>query len=78
MSRGVPTTQALGLAVREMRRRQALSQEELAHRSGLHPTYISGIERGQRNPTWTSIGRLCQALGVTVSELARAAEANDG
>jgi transcriptional regulator with XRE-family HTH domain len=65
---------ALGLAVRELRTRRGLSQEELAHASGLHPTYNSGIERGLRNPTWRSIGRLCDALDVKVSELAKLAE----
>lgn len=66
--------EALGLAVRELRRRKGLSQEELAHASGLHPTYISGIERGLRNPTWRSIGRVCDALQVKISELAKLAE----
>jgi transcriptional regulator with XRE-family HTH domain len=51
-----------------------MSQEELAHASGLHPTYISGIERGVRNPTWRTIGRVCEALQVKVSELAALAE----
>jgi transcriptional regulator with XRE-family HTH domain len=69
-----PATEALGLAVRELRKRRGLSQEELAHASGLHPTYISGIERGLRNPTWRSIGRVCEALQVKVSELAALAE----
>ena len=69
-----PTTEALGLAVRELRTRSGLSQEQLGHRSGLHPTYISGIERGARNPSWRSIGRLCDALGVRVSELAGLSE----
>ena len=63
--------------MRELRKRSELSQEDLAHRSGLHPTYISGIERGVRNPSWRSIGRLCEALGVPVSELARLAERAD-
>jgi transcriptional regulator with XRE-family HTH domain len=63
--------------VRELRKRRELSQEELAHRSGLHPTYISGIERGLRNPSWRSIGRVCEALEVPVSELARLAETID-
>ena len=68
------TNTALGLAVRELRARRGLSQEDLAHASGLHPTYISGIERGLRNPTWRSIGRLCDALQVKISELAELAE----
>ena len=66
--------QALGLAVRELRRQRGMSQEELAQASGLHPTYISGIERGLRNPTWRSIGRVCKALDVKLSELAARAE----
>jgi transcriptional regulator with XRE-family HTH domain len=69
-----PTTTALGLAVRQLRKGMGLSQEDLAHRSGLHPTYISGIERGVRNPSWRSIGRLCEALDVSISELARVSE----
>jgi transcriptional regulator with XRE-family HTH domain len=69
-----PTNEALGLAVRELRNTRGLSQEELAHRSGLHPTYISGIERGLRNPTWRSLGRMCEALEVRMSELAALAE----
>jgi transcriptional regulator with XRE-family HTH domain len=51
-----------------------MSQEDLARASGLHPTYISGIERGLRNPTWRSLGRLCDALDVKLSELAALAE----
>ena len=69
-----PTNQAVGLAVRELRNARGLSQEELAQRSGLHPTYISGIERGLRNPTWRSLGRICEALEVRMSELAAFAE----
>ena len=60
--------------MRELRTRAGLSQEELARRSGLHPTYISGIERGLRNPTWRSLGRVCEALDVRMSELAALAE----
>jgi transcriptional regulator with XRE-family HTH domain len=71
------TNKALGLAVKELRRRKGLSQEELARASGLHPTYISGIERGLRNPTWRSLSRLCEPLGVKLSELASLAERLD-
>jgi transcriptional regulator with XRE-family HTH domain len=78
VSAGAPSTTALGLAVRELRKRAGLSQEQLAHASGLHPTYISGIERGLRNPSWRSVGRLCEALEVRISELAELAERSDG
>jgi transcriptional regulator with XRE-family HTH domain len=73
----LPTDEALGLAVRQLRDGSGLSQEELARASGLHPTYISGIERGLRNPTWRSLGRLCGALNVKISELATLAERLD-
>jgi transcriptional regulator with XRE-family HTH domain len=74
VTRRAPTTEALGLAVRSARMRAGLSQEQLAERSGLHPTYLSGIERGQRNPTWKILARLCDALGISASELVKLAE----
>lgn len=45
------------------------SQEELADRSGLHRTYVSGVERGVRNPTITVLDRLASALEVELSRL---------
>jgi transcriptional regulator with XRE-family HTH domain len=65
---------ALGLAVREVRRRVGLSQEELGFRSGLHRTYVGGIERGERNPSWMNIVKLAQALSVSPAELVARAE----
>ena len=47
------------------------SQEELADRSGLHRTYISGVERGVRNPTLTVLDKIATALNVTPAELVR-------
>ena len=44
-----------------------MSQEELAHRAGLHPTYVGGIERGERNPALINIGRLARALETSLS-----------
>jgi len=49
---------AFGRRVRELRKQLRLSQEELAHRAGLHWTYVGGIERGERNPALVNIGRL--------------------
>jgi transcriptional regulator with XRE-family HTH domain len=46
-----------------------LSQEGLAELSGLHRTYISGIERGVRNPTLSIILQIANALKVRPSEL---------
>ena len=72
-----PPTTALGLAVRDLRTERGMSQEALARASDLHPTYLSGIERGARNPTWRTLGRLCDALSVDMSQLAELAESHD-
>jgi transcriptional regulator with XRE-family HTH domain len=51
-----------------------ITQEELAFRSGLHRTFISMIERGAKSPTFDSMERIAQALGVKLSELIARAE----
>ncbi len=58
-----------GSVVRSQRLKDGLSQEELAHRSGLHRTYVTDVERGARNPSLNSIKKLSDALGVSLSEL---------
>jgi transcriptional regulator with XRE-family HTH domain len=65
---------AWGRAIRQLRAERRLSQEALAHLADLDRTYVSGIERGERNPSLTNILRLTDALNVRVSELARRAE----
>ncbi|MCL2802639.1 MAG: helix-turn-helix domain-containing protein [Micrococcales bacterium] len=52
-----------------MRAVQGLSQEQFAHTAGLDRTYVSGVERGIRNPTLDVIHRLAAALGVDPGEL---------
>ncbi len=59
----------LGLNVRALRRERGLSQEELAFECRLHRTYISGVERGVRNPTVTVVEKIAQALNVPASKL---------
>jgi transcriptional regulator with XRE-family HTH domain len=65
---------ALGRAIRRARTEQRFTQEELAHRSGLHPTYVGGIERGERNPSYANILKLANSLGVRPWELLREAD----
>lgn len=55
---------AFGEAVREARRSLGLSQDDFAAVSQLHRTYVGGIERGEKNPTLTTIWRLAKALKV--------------
>lgn len=68
---------ALGRAIRELRTDLSVSQEELAHRSGMHRTYLGGIERGERNPSYTNILRIASALDLTGSALLAAAERHE-
>jgi transcriptional regulator with XRE-family HTH domain len=63
-SRDTSTRRLLGEAVRRRRLALGLSQEELAAHGGLHRTYLGGVERGERNPSLDSVGRLAAALGV--------------
>ena len=51
-----------GESVRRRRKALGLSQEDLAAKSGMHPTYLSGIENGARNPTLKTICALASAL----------------
>ena len=60
---------AFGQAIRRFRARSRLSQEELADLTGIHRTYIGGIERGERNPTLLMIHRLAKALGIKIAQL---------
>lgn len=54
-----------------LRRTSGLTQEEIAERSGLSQQYISGIERGTRNPTVVTLAQIAKALGVHHIELLR-------
>ncbi len=62
-------SEAFGRAVRERRLDAGLSQERLGYQSGLDRTYISGVERGVRNPTLAVIWKLAEGLDTTPSEL---------
>lgn len=54
-----------------IRREKALTQEQVEELSGFSQQYLSGLERGQRNPTIVSLFELAQALGVDYLELLR-------
>lgn len=58
-----------GKRVREVRTKEGLSQEKLGFESGLDRTYISGIERGERNPSLINIGKIAKALKVSLEKL---------
>ncbi len=63
-----------GSVVRQHRVGIGMSQERLAELAKLHPTYVSMVERGIRNPTLNVAARLAKSLGHTLSELIEEAE----
>jgi transcriptional regulator with XRE-family HTH domain len=67
---------ALAAAVRESRARRGLSQEELGARARLHRNYVGAIERGEINPTFRTLLRLVDGLGLRLSEVVGVYERN--
>ena len=65
---------SLGLLVKARRQSLGLSQEDLGEQAGLDRTYISGIERGVRNPSLTALVSLSAALRTTTAELLQGLE----
>lgn len=59
----------VGLNVRSFREELGFSQEALAFECGLHRTYISGVERGVRNPTVTVLEKIAKPLKIPSSRL---------
>lgn len=59
----------LGQNLKKLREEQGYSQESFADHCGLHRTYISGIERGVRNPTVVIVDKIARALKVPAGQL---------
>ncbi len=57
--------------IQRIRREKGLSQEDIAHRSDIHQTYLSGVEGGKRNPSILVLERIAKALKVDISEFFR-------
>lgn len=69
-----PAHAAFGTAIREIRNEIGISQEALADRCDLDRTYVSGIERGERNPSLTNILKIAAALNTRPGDLLERAE----
>jgi transcriptional regulator with XRE-family HTH domain len=68
----LPARQAIGQrlnAVRELRNKRGLSQEDLAHKAGITTGTLSIIERGRSNPTWGTVKAIATALDTSLGEL---------
>lgn len=62
---------ALGEAIRQLRQKRGITQEDLAHEADITTGTLSLIERGQANPTWGTVKGITAALGVDIAELAK-------
>lgn len=60
---------AFGERVRELRKKNGLSQEELSYKADLHRTYIGMIERAEKNITLSNIEKIAKALNVKINDL---------
>ncbi|HEY7421570.1 MAG TPA: helix-turn-helix transcriptional regulator [Gaiellaceae bacterium] len=69
-----PAHLAYGLAFRQVRGERGISQERLADLAGLDRTYVSGIERGERNPSLANLLKLATTLEVALREVATRAD----
>lgn len=58
----------VGEGIRLERKRNGLSQSDLAELSALHKNFIGHIERGEKSPTLISLSRICSALGISLGD----------
>ena len=71
LPRPISARQKFAQGVRTERRAQGLSQEQLAERAGMHPAYIGGVERGERNISVDNMERIAAVLRVPLADLLR-------
>jgi transcriptional regulator with XRE-family HTH domain len=66
---------ALGGAIRQLRKRKGDNLQVLAEEAGITKNMLSLIERGEGNPSWATVQGIAKALGVSVADLAKLADA---
>ncbi len=69
-----PAHAAFGQAIRELREERGISQEAFALKGGIDRSHYGGMERGERNPSLTSVLKIADALGVQPSDIHARAE----
>lgn len=69
-----PTRKTLGIVLRLFRENRGLSQEALGFKARLHRNYVGGVERGERNPSFESLGKWLESVGVSWKEFGEALE----
>ena len=68
---------ALGAAIRQLRNKRGVTQEDLAHDAGVTTGTLSLIERGKSNPAWGTVKSIAAALGVSVADVAKLSEKHE-
>lgn len=71
MGRSDEPQPALGIAIRQLRKKRGMTQEALAHEAGITAGTLSLIERGQSNPAWGTVARIAAALGSSMGDVGR-------
>ena len=69
-----PDQPALGAAVKAIRKEKKISQVAVSKATGFTQSWLSEVEHGRRNPSWSNVVRLARGLGVTVAQVAARAE----
>lgn len=67
-------TPDIGSAIKRLRKEQGLTQEALAHEAKITTGTLSRTESGETSPSWRTVRRIAEALGVSVADLVAAAE----
>lgn len=75
MARTYPPDANLAAVLREIRTSQGRSQETVAYEAGLTAAAFGRIERGQADPSWTSVVRIADVLGVSLADIGKRFEA---
>ena len=60
----------LGQALRSLRKRAGMTQEQVAERLGVDPTFVGRLERGQRGAHWRTIRRILAAVDASIGDFA--------
>ena len=67
----------IGTRIAEERHRAGLSQSELAERAGMPVSSLQALEQGRYEPSWSSVARIAQALGLSVGPLGEGETQNE-
>ena len=61
----------VGAKIKYLRQKRGLSQEALALSCDMNPAFLGHVERGMRSPTLNTLQRICDGLGITLTELTK-------